>query len=549
MAELSLKEKYPDAFLTLTPTQMDEIAEVAECRTYHNGEVLVKAGDTEFKFHVIQKGEIEIVDRSGNDPVVLTSHGPLEFVGDIANLSGRTSNADYVAKGTVEVYEICTKELRAIISNRPDLSDTILKAFISRNKALSENNVTGLRVIGSQYSQDTFRIRDFLSKNRVIFTWLDLEHDPQVGELLSRFHVEVSDTPIVAFGNQWLLRNPSNIKLAEKIGIKHDFTEDLYDLVIAGGGPAGLAAAVYGASEGLKTVVIEMLAPGGQAGASSRIENYLGFPTGISGSDLAAKASMQAEKFGAQFNVPSKVTGLSFENNHNIITLETGETIASKVLLIASGAEYKKLDVENLGKFEGRGVYYAATKMEAAICKDEQVVVVGGGNSAGQAAIFLSMYVRKVFLVVRGKNLAITMSKYLEQRIKECQDIELHFDTEIKEIKGDNHLEAVCILNKETNEQNELQVSAVFSFIGAVPRTEWLPEEIEKDEKGFIITGTNAGKSKKWKGNRQPYLLETTRPGIFAAGDVRSDSVKRVSSSVGEGSMAVQFVHEYLKEL
>ena len=549
MTELGLKEKFPAAFIKLSPHQLEEVAKVAHCRTFHDGDVLLKAGQIGFKFHVIQKGEIEIIDRTGNEPRLILTHGPFEFTGDIANLTGRSSNVDAVAKGTVEVYEICSKELKDIINNRPDLSDTILKAFIERGRALSEIEFTGLRVIGSRFSQDTFRIRDFLSKNRVLFTWIDLENDPQVHELLERFHVQVTDTPIVALGNDWMLRNPTNIQLAERIGIKHEVTEELYDLVIAGGGPAGLAAAVYGASEGLKTIVIEMMAPGGQAGTSSKIENYLGFPRGVTGSELASRATLQAEKFGAGFNIPSKAISLSFENKHNIIELDTGEIILAKALLIASGAEYKKLNIKNLQDFEGRGIYYAATKMEAAICKNEQVAVAGGGNSAGQAAIFLSSNVRKVFLLVRGKNLSLTMSKYLEQRIKECPEIELLFNTEIKEIAGEEQVEAINIFNNETKEERTLKVGAVFSFIGAIPRTEWLPAEIEKDEKGFINTGLNAGKSAHWKNNRQPYLLETSRAGVFAAGDVRSNSVKRVSSAVGEGSMAVQFVHEYLKDL
>ncbi len=549
MPALSLKERYPDAFPTLSDIQMQEIAKVAECHTYHDGDVLVKAGYAKFKSFVIQKGGIDIIDRSGNEARVLITLGPGEFAGDIANLTGRSASADYIAKGTIEVYEICTEELKIIVSENPSLSDTILKAFIGRSRVLSESDYTGLRVIGSQYSQDTFRIRDFLSKNRVLFTWLDPEHDSQVGELLNRFHVAVADTPIVSFGNEWLLRNPSNVELAEKIGIKHAFTEELYDLIIAGGGPAGLAAAVYGASEGLKTVIIEMEATGGQAGASSKIENYLGFPTGLSGSDLAARATLQAQKFGVQLQIPSKVTGLAFENNHNVLSLSTGEKIAAKAVLIASGAEYKKLEVKDLEKFEGRGIYYAATAMEAAFCKNESIAVVGGGNSAGQAAVFLSEHAKKIFLIVRGSDLAITMSKYLEQRIRDCSDIELHLNTEIKELKGDVHLEEIGIINNKTNERGLLQVSAVFSFIGAIPRTGWLPAEIATDEKGFILTGSSVRKSPQWKSSRQPFLLETTRPGIFAAGDVRSHSVKRVSSAVGEGSMAVQFVHEYLKEL
>jgi thioredoxin reductase (NADPH) len=548
MKEINFKEKFPAAFPKLTEAQMKEVAAVAECRTYHDGDVLLKAGQTEFKFHVIQKGEIEIFDVSENEPRLIVTHEPLEFTGDITNLAGRSSNVDAIAKGTVEVYEICSTELKTIISERPELGDTILKAFIERGIALRESDFTGLRVIGSQYSQDTFRIRDFLFKNRVLFTWIDVENDPAVGGLLDRFHVALNDTPIVASGNEWLLRNPSNIVLAEKIGIKQEFKEELYDLVIAGGGPAGLAAAVYGASEGLKTAVLEMMATGGQAGTSSKIENYLGFPTGVSGTELAARATIQAVKFGARLNVPSKVVRLSFENKHNVLELDTGEKIVSKALLIASGAAYKKLDIPNLEKFEGRGVYYAATKMEATICENQKVAVAGGGNSAGQAAIFLSMHVSKVFLIVRGKDLSITMSKYLEQRIRDCKDIEMHFKTEITAIKGNEQIESITLINKETKEEDDLEVGALFSFIGAVPRTEWLPDEIEKDEKGFIVTGVNAGKSLHWKEKRQPYLLETTRPGIFAAGDVRSNSVKRVASAVGEGSMAVQFVHEYLKD-
>jgi thioredoxin reductase (NADPH) len=547
MKQTNFKERFPEAFPKLNETQMAQVAQVACCRTYHDGDKLLTAGQTEFKFQVIQKGEIEIFDVSDDERKLILTHEPLEFTGDIANLAGRSSNVDAIAKGTVEVYEICSDELKTIISQRPELSDTILKAFIARSIALKESNFTGLRVIGSQYSQDTFRIRDFLSKNRVLFTWIDVEHDPEVGRLLDRFHVSPNDIPVVASGNEWLLRNPSNILLAEKIGIKQEFKDELYDLVIAGGGPAGLAAAVYGASEGLKTIVVEMIAPGGQAGTSSKIENYLGFPTGVSGEELAARATIQAEKFGAQLNIPSKIISLSFENKHNILELDTGEKIVSKTMLIACGAEYNKIAVPNLDKYEGRGVYYAATKMEADICKNQPVAVVGGGNSAGQAAIFLSAHASKVFLIVRGKNLSITMSKYLEQRIQDCSDIELNFNTEIVAIKGDEQAEAITIVNNETKENRDLQVNAIFSFIGATPRTEWLPDEIEKDEKNFIVTGSDAAKSSYWNETRQPYLLETTRAGIFAAGDVRSNSVKRVASAVGEGSMAVQFVHEYLK--
>lgn len=547
MKDPNYRERFPDAFPKLSPEQLKEIARVAKGHTYQDGDVLFKAGELRFKFYVIQKGKINIIDRSGDKPELILTHEPMEFTGDITSLAGRSAIVDAVANGTVEVYEICASELQTIISERPGLSETILKAFIARSTALAQGTITGLRIIGSRFSQDTFRIRDFLSKNRVKFTWVDVENDSKVGELLNRFHVRLNDTPIVSYATEWLLRNPSNIQLAQKIGIKQEFKEDLYDLIIVGAGPAGLAAAVYGASEGLKTVVVDMLAAGGQAGTSSKIENYLGFPMGVSGAELAARATLQAEKFGAQLNVPSRVIELSFASRHNVLELDSGEKIISKAILIATGAAYKKLEIKDLEKYEGRGIYYAATKMEADICKDQYVVVVGGGNSAGQAAIFLSMHVRKVFLLVRGKDLSATMSQYLEHRIKDCEEIELQTNTEIFEVKGSGHIESIIVLNKTTQKRTELKVGAIFSFIGAIPRTAWLPEEIERDEKGFIETGSNAAGSPKWKEGRQPYLLETTRPGIFAAGDVRSNSIKRVSSAVGEGSMAVQFVHEYLK--
>lgn len=547
MTSQAYKEKFPAAFPTLTEEQLSIVKEFATCKTYKNGDVLFKAGETGFRFHVIKSGEIEIIDRTGHTPKTVLIHQSGEFTGDIANLAGRSSHVDAIAKGQVELYEIGADDLREIIAERPTLSDTILKAFIARGQGLIESNYTGLLVMGSQYSADTFRIRDFLAKNRVLFTWIDLESDPNVEALLKRFHIKENETPIVAYGNEWLLRNPTNLELANRIGIRKDLKEELVDLIIVGGGPAGLAAAVYGASEGLKTVVLEAFAPGGQAGSSSKIENYLGFPTGLSGSDLASRATIQAEKFGAQLSVPSKVSSLTFEGNYKSIHLETGETLSTKALVIACGADYKKLQVDGLQKFEGTGVYYAATQMEATSCKKEQVVIVGGGNSAGQAAIFLSANTQKVFLVIRGESLQLTMSRYLCQRIEDTPTIQLLTNSEITKAYGSDHLEAVDIIDNKTQETTRVPVAAIFSFIGAVPRTDWLPPEIEKDEKGFIKTGLQVASSALWKRSRQPYFLETSSEGVFAVGDVRSGSVKRVSSAVGEGSMAIQFVHEYLK--
>jgi thioredoxin reductase (NADPH) len=548
MAKQTYKEKYPVAFPTLTREQMAIVAEVGVKQTYPDGAVLFRAGEVAFKFLVLLEGEIAIVDHSGGTPQTVLVHYPGEFTGDLANLAGRSSNVEAVALGAVEVYEISGPDLRRLLQERPGLSETLLNAFIARSRGITENNFTGLRLIGSKYAQDTFRLRDFLAKNRVLFTWIDPEQDPQMEAWLSLLAVQPGETPIVASGTQWLLRNPSNRELADRLGLRQAFREDLYDLVIVGAGPAGLAAAVYGASEGLKTVVLEGLASGGQAGTSSRIENYLGFPAGVSGTELAARATLQAEKFGAHLSIPSRALSLAFEVNYKVLSLEEGESVTTKALLIASGADYRRLPVAELARFEGAGVYYAATPMELQLCSGGQVVVVGGGNSAGQAAVFLAASVRKVLLVIRGDGLGETMSRYLAQRIVQTPNIELLTGSEITGLRGQSQLETVEITDRHRGVKREVPVTALFSFIGAVPRTGWLPPAIRRDGKNFLLTGGEVAGSPGWEVARPPLLLETSRPGVFAAGDVRSGSVKRVASAVGEGAMAVQFVHEYLRD-
>jgi thioredoxin reductase (NADPH) len=345
------------------------------------------------------------------------------------------------------------------------------------------------------------------------------------------------------------LRNPSNEKLADAIGIHRPLEHTVYDLLVVGAGPAGLAAAVYAASEGLQTAVLDGTAPGGQAGSSMRIENYLGFPTGISGTDLAGRAILQANKFGARLSVPTAATRLEFQNGYAIVPVNGGEPIAAKCLLIATGAEYRRLDVKGCELFEGRGVYYAATPAEAKLCQGGQVLVVGGGNSAGQAAVFLAQHVRQVLLLIRGDDLNKNMSSYLVHRIEQTGNIKLLRNSTVRQMDGDGHLSSVEIVDSQTGQQRKVETPAVFSFIGASPRTDWLPGEIERDEKGFVQTGAAAAQSSHWTAARTPFLLETSRPGVFAAGDVRAGSVKRVASAVGEGAMAVQFVHEYLKQM
>jgi thioredoxin reductase (NADPH) len=539
------------AFPTLEETRISEFVRCTKAapRLYRNGETLFAVGDRDFKFFIVTSGEIEIIDYSGDEPRTVTIHRKGQFTGDVSFLTGNPAVVSGVARGDIEVYEVSADALRKALNQCPILSDIILQAFIARRQLLRDSpDFTGLRVIGSRYSADTFRVRDFLAKNRVLFTWVDVETDPQVDTLLKQFGVTEVDTPVVACSHMLLLRNPSNRELAERIGIHQPLEQTVYDLVVVGAGLAGLAAAVYGASEGLQTVVLERTAPGGQAGSSMRIENYLGFPTGVTGSELADRAILQANRFGARLSVPTPVVSLSLDKAYPEVQLDSGENVTTKCLLIATGADYRRLDVEGYERFEGKGVYYAATPTEVQMCRGAKVVLVGGGNSAGQAAVFLSQHARQVLLLIRGDNLYKDMSSYLVLRIEQTPNIEVHYNTTIRRMSGDGHLSSVEIVNDKTGEESTVETPAVFCFIGVVPRTDWLPPQIERDPQGFIQTGPSLVHSPHWTAGRQPFLLETSRPGVFAAGDVRSGSVKRLASAVGEGSMAVQFVHEYLKE-
>jgi len=540
------------AFPTLDEAQIADLSRCAGATlmVYRDGETLFAVGDRNFKFHVIISGEVEILDYSGEEPKTVTIHRTGGFTGDISHLTGNPSVVSAVARGYCEVYEISGDALRQVLNQCPVLSDIILQAFIARRQLLHKSSdFTGLRVIGSRYSADTFRVRDFLAKNHVLFTWVDVETEPQVDRLLKQFGVTEADTPVVACSTMLLLRNPSNRDLAERIGIRHPLEQTVYDLVVVGAGPAGLAAAVYGASEGLRTAVLERSAPGGQAGTSMRIENYLGFPTGVSGSELTDRAIIQANKFGARLSIPTPVTHLTFDKAYSVVHVDGEESITAKCLLIATGVEYRPLGAESEEQFEGRGVYFAATPIEAQMCRGGPVAVVGGGNSAGQAAVFLAGHARKVLIIIRGHDLHKNMSSYLVRRIEQTANIEVLYDTTIRRMHGNGYLSSIDIVNSKTGEERTAEMAAVFTFIGAVPRTDWLPVEIERDAKGFVRTGSTLAQSSQWTVRRQPFLLETSRPGVFAAGDVRSDSIKRVASAVGEGAMAVQFVHEYLKEM
>jgi thioredoxin reductase (NADPH) len=541
MADLQQKVAFP----TLDDLQVATLAKFGTRRVLRDGELLIKAGDREYKFFVVERGAVEIVEHSSGDTKRVALHERHAFGGDVSLVTGRPALISAIARGDTEIFEISPADIRRIMGERPALGDLLLRAFIARRELLVASDFQGLRVLGAP-SRDTFRIRDFLAKNQVPFTWIDTTHDPQVGALLKGFGLTEADTPLVVFGSEPLLRNPSTRALADLIGVRRPLSQRVYDLVIVGGGPAGLAAAVYGSSEGLATAVIDATAPGGQAGTSSKIENYLGFPTGISGGELANRAILQAQKFGTQFSSPSRVARVEFENEHAVVWLDDGERVSTRCLLIATGAEYRKLDVPQREQFEGLGVYYAATPTELQLCRGSEVVVVGGGNSAGQAVMYLSEQTPRVYLLLRGGGLRKHMSSYLADRIESADNIEVLSEAEICRMLGDQRLEAVEIKNCRTGETHTVQTSAVFTFIGAIPCTEWLPAQIETDAKGFVKTGRLVSSSPHWTADREPFYLETSRPGIFAAGDVRLGSTKRVASAVGEGAMAVQFIHEYL---
>jgi thioredoxin reductase (NADPH) len=548
MAERNLQAA---AFPKLSQEQISELAKCphTKLRHFHDGEYLFEAGQRDYSFFIIQSGQVEIIDKTGDSPRTVIVHGAGDFTGEVAQLTGSPALVTGVARGGCDALEISPEALHQLLNRHLDLADVILQAFIARRQLLRESGeFIGLRVVGSRDSQDTFRVRDFLAKNRIPFTWIDLDSDALVKELLARFQLTEKETPVVAWGSELVLRNPSNIQLATVLGLRRTLAKTLYDLIVVGAGPAGLAAAVYGASEGLRVAVLERVAPGGQAGRSMRIENYLGFPAGISGSELAERAVVQANRFGACLPVATQVIGLEFHDGLMSLQIDGDESVSTRCLLIATGADYRLLNAEGCAQFEGCGVYYAATPLEAQMCRGSEVIVVGGGNSAGQAAVFLAHEVRKVYLVIRGDSLYKEMSSYLAERVGQARNIEILLNTEVRRMHGEGHLDEVELINNKTGEAGRMKVPAVFSFIGAAPRTEWLPPEIEKDDRGFVRTGPSLAQSTQWNSRRQPFLLETSHPGVFAAGDVRSGSVKRVASAVGEGSMVVQFVHAFLAE-
>jgi thioredoxin reductase (NADPH) len=533
-------EEQDPKFPALSEPEIARLTTAGETRQFQAGEVLFDQGDDHHGVFLVLDGSIEIAAVSQ----VLTRG---MFTGEVNQLSGRRSLVRCQAKEASTVVEISRASLRHIIENDAQLSEIFLRSFLLRRVYLIRNSVGDAVLVGSSHNADTLRLQNFLSRNGHPHTYLDVERDPGTQSVLDQFAIPLTDIPVLICRATLVLRNPTNAAAAECFGLNEGIDEEsVYDLVVVGAGPSGLAAAVYGASEGLSVLVVETNAPGGQAGSSSRIENYLGFPSGISGQDLAGRAFVQAEKFGAKVAVARSANALECARTPYSVALDDGKSIKSRTIIIASGAQYRKPDLPNLDHFQCVGVYYSATPIEAGICGGENVAVVGGGNSAGQAAVYLSMHAKHVYLMVRGPGLASTMSRYLISRIEACAEITLMNWTEIEALEGEDHLKRVHWRNKQTGETGISDIPHVFMMTGASPNTSWLNGCMELDEKQFIKTGADIGPG--WPLQRSPYLLETSLPGIFAVGDVRSGSMKRVAAAVGEGSMAVQFVHRVLAE-
>jgi thioredoxin reductase (NADPH) len=539
-------------FPKLTPAQIGRISAHGRTRSVQPGDVLIEQGDSSVPFFVVITGEVEIVRPFGTHETLITIHTDGEFTGEVNMLSGRRSLVRVRATKPGEVIELDHQDLLALVQTDAELSDILMRAFILRRVELIAAGVGDLILIGSVHSAGTLRIKEFLMRNGHPYSYIDLEQDPDVQNLLDSFQIVSSDVPVLICRGQVVLRNPGNQQIADCLGFNESIDQtQVRDLVVVGAGPSGLAAAVYGASEGLDVVVLETGSPGGQAGSSSKIENYLGFPTGISGQDLAGRAYMQAQKFGAKM-LTTRATRIVCDHRPYIVEAENGARIPGRTVLIATGAQYRKLPLKNLSQFEGAGVYYGATFVERQLCGGEEVIVVGGGNSAGQAAVFLAQTTKRVHLLVRSGSLAASMSRYLIRRIEESPNVIVRPHTEIVSLEGDHHLDSVTWRNSQTGQIEKHNIRHLFVMTGADPNTGWLNGCIVLDAKGFINTGPDLSSENLsaagWSLKRQPYLLETSLPGVFAAGDVRGGSIKRVASAVGEGSTAISFVHKIIQE-
>ncbi len=548
-----LGARFEQVFPKLTPAQVSRVAAHGHARRVQSGEVLVEPGERTMRFFVVKEGAVEIVRPSGASETLIAVCEAGQFTGEVNMLSGQRSLVQLRASQPGEVIELDRERLLALVQTDSELSDILMRAFILRRVELIAEGLGDVVLVGSNNSPGTLRIREFLTRNGYPYTSVDVERDADVQDLLDRFHVGVEDVPIVICRGDQVFRNPTNQQIADCLGFNDAIDPaPLRDVVIVGAGPAGLAAAVYGASEGLDVLVLEDNAPGGQAGSSSKIENYLGFPTGISGQELAARAYTQAEKFGAQVMIAKRATHLACDRKPYAIEMDEGPPVQARAVIIATGAEYRRLSLENLAQFDGAGVYYGATPLEARLCGGDEVIVIGGGNSAGQAAVFLAQTAGRVHMLVRSDGLAESMSRYLIRRIEENPAIVLRTHTEIVALEGGDHLERVRWRDNQAGSIETHDIRHVFVMTGAVPNTHWLDGCVALDGKGFIKTGPDLSQddlaAAHWPLARAPHLFETSLPGVFAVGDVRAGNLKRVASAVGEGSSAVALVHQVLQE-
>jgi thioredoxin reductase (NADPH) len=540
-------------FPKLTPAQIRRVAPHGHTRVVEGSEVLYEQGRSAPPFFVVVSGELEVVRPLFPVETLVTVYEPGQFTGEVGTLSGRRALFLVRASKRSEVIEVDRQNMMALVQTDGELGDILMRAFILRRVELIAAGVGDIVLIGSTHSASTLRIKEFLMRNGQPYSYIDLEHDPDVQNLLDSFQISANEIPVLICRGQLVLRNPGNQQIADCLGFNESIDQtQVRDLIIIGAGPSGLAAAVYGASEGLDVLVLETSSPGGQAGSSSRIENYLGFPTGISGQELAGRAYHQAQKFGAEMLI-AKATRLICDRKPYVVVLDNGARISTRTIVIATGAQYRKLPLDNLSRFEGAGVYYGATFVEAQLCRGEEVIVVGGGNSAGQAAVFLAQTTKHVHMLVRSSSLSTSMSRYLIRRIENSPMITLRPQTEIVALEGEgHHLNSVYWRNGKTGQAEKHEINHIFVMTGADPNCSWLDGCIALDDKGFIETGPDLSPENltdaRWPLTRRPYLLETSLPGVFAVGDVRGGSIKRVASAVGEGSIAISFIHRVLQE-
>lgn len=540
-------------FPRLTPAQIARVAAHGRTRTMHEGDVLFDAGDPAAPFLLVVTGEVEAVRRTVDGEELIAIHGAGQFTGEVNLLAGRRSLVRERARLAGELIELDREHLLQLVQTDAEIGEIVMRAFILRRVELITRGIGDAIVIGSRFCARTLGVKEFLTRNAHPFTYIDLDREPDVQAVFDRFGVTGADLPVVVCRSEIVLRHPTYAEIAECLGFNAavDICH-VHDLVVVGAGPAGLAAAVYAASEGLDVLVIESRSPGGQAGSSSKIENYLGFPTGISGQALAGRAYTQAQKFGAQILIAKSAARLECKGSPYRIDVGDTTPIRARTIVVATGAEYRKPLLKELPRFEGVGVYYGATFMEAQLCVDEEIIVVGGGNSAGQAAVFLAQTAKRVHILVRSGGLAESMSRYLVRRIEEHPAITLHTRTEVVSVEGESHLERVQWRDNVSGQVETRNIRHLFVMAGAIPATTWLQGCLALDAKEFVLTGPDLSAdmlaSASWALSRSPYLLETSLPGVFAVGDVRAGNIKRVASAVGEGSIAVSFVHRALAE-